>query len=40
MVYQVLGALLYGGVSIGGSFNDYAFIFYFFFYSGEIFKYV
>ena len=31
MVYQVLGALLRGGVLIGGPFNGYTFVFYFFF---------
>ena len=31
MVYWVLGALLRGGALIGGPFNGYAFVFYFFF---------
>ena len=35
MVYRVFGAPLRGGVSIGGLFNGYAFVFYFFFFALE-----
>ena len=35
----MLGNLLYSGVLMEGSFNNYTFVFYFFFYFKEIFKY-
>ena len=39
MVCRVLGAPLYGGVSTGGPFEGYTFVFYFFFRFKKIFKY-
>ena len=39
MVYQVLGAYLYGGASMGGPPKGYIFIFYFSLRFGEISKY-
>ena len=40
MAHWVLGALLRGGVSMGGPSDGYVFVFCFSFYFGEIFKYV
>ena len=40
MAYWVFGALLYGGALIGDPPDGYAFVFYFFFYFGKIFKYM
>ena len=40
MVYRVLGVYLCGGALMGGPPKGYAFVFYFFFCFGEIFKYV
>ena len=40
MVRWMLGALLYGGVSIGNPPDGYAFVFYFSFRFRKIFKYV
>ena len=40
MVCRVLDAPLRNGVSMGGPFNGYAFVFYFFLCFREIFKYI
>ena len=40
MACRTLGALLCGGVLMGGFFNNYISVFYFFLYFGKIFKYV
>ena len=40
MVCRVFGALLRGGALMGGPPDGYAFVFYFFFRFGKIFKYV